>query len=51
MPCFPHRLRVSWSMRVHRLGYYAVRQAVLRRGGNLHDVAWILVTTLLIQGA
>ena len=46
-----HLFRVSWARRVKSLGYYAVRQAVLNRGGDMHDIAWILATTLIIQGA
>lgn len=46
-----HLFRVFWARRVKRLGYVAVRQAMLRRGGDMQDVAWVLVTTLMIQGA
>lgn len=51
MPSLPFRTRVTWAIRVRRLGYYSVRQAILHRGGNLFDVAWILTSTLRIQGA
>lgn len=51
MPALPFRQRVTFAIKVHRLGYYAVRQSILRNGGNLHDIAWVLASTLLIQGA
>lgn len=51
MPSLPHLSRVLFSTRVRRHGYYATRQSILRNGGNMHDVAWVLTTTLRIQGA
>lgn len=46
-----HLDRVQYSCKVRRIGWYATRQSILRHGGSLHDVAWVLVTTLRIQGA
>lgn len=45
-----HQL-ISITSQAHRYGWYATRQSILRRGGTMHDVAWALVTILLIQGA
>lgn len=50
-PLLPFRQRVKIAIKVRRIGYYAARQHLLRQGGNLHDVAWLLTTTLRIQGA
>ena len=46
-----HLTRVRFAIKVHRIGWYATRQSILRHGGTLHDVAWVLVSTLRIQGA
>ena len=51
MPNLPFRQRVQIALKVHRIGYYAARQHLLHLGGNLHDVAWLLATSLTIQGA
>ncbi len=51
MPSLPYLLRVKLALKVKRQGYYATRQQTLRLGGNLHDVAFILANTLIIQGA
>lgn len=48
---FRHLFRVYWARKVNRLGYFAVRQAMLKRGATMDDVVWVLITTLLIQGA
>lgn len=42
---------IRWAARVRTLGYFAVRQAMLKRNATMADVAWVLVTTLMIQGA
>ena len=46
-----HLSRVQYSCKVRRIGWYATRQSILRNGGSLHDVAWVLVSILTIQGA
>lgn len=46
-----HLSRVRYALKVHRIGWYATRQSILKNGGNLHDVAWVLVSILTIQGA
>lgn len=51
MPNLPFRQRGKVALKVKRIGYYAARQHLLRLGGNLHDVAWLLTSTLTIQGA
>lgn len=51
MPNLPFRQRVKIALKVRRIGYYAARQHMLKQGGNLHDVAWMLTTLLRIQGA
>lgn len=51
MPKLSHLQRVKVALKVKRIGYYASRQHLLRLGGNLHDVAWLLATSLTIQGA
>ena len=51
MPALPHLTRVRIACKVQRIGYYAARQHTLSLGGNLHDVAWVLATRLLILGA
>lgn len=45
------RDKVKWAMRVNRLGWFATRQAMFNRGATMADVAWVLVSTLRIQGA
>lgn len=45
-----HSVKVQWSLKARRLGWYATRQAMLKRGASMHDVAWVLVTQLMIQG-
>jgi hypothetical protein len=51
MPNLPFRQRVAIALKVKRIGYYSARQHMLKQGGNLHDVAWLLTSTLTIQGA
>ncbi len=46
-----HLSRVRYALKVRRIGWYATRQSILRNGGSLHDVAWVLVSILTIQGA
>lgn len=46
-----HLTRVRYALKVRSIGWYATRQSILRNGGSLHDVAWVLVSTLIIQGA
>ena len=46
-----HLTRVQFALKVHRIGWYATRQSILRNGGSLHDVAWVLASVLTIQGA
>lgn len=46
-----HLTRVRYALKVHRIGWYATRQSILRHGGTLHDVAWVLASVLTIQGA
>lgn len=46
-----HLDKVLWAAKVRRLGWASVRQAMLKRGAAAADVAWVLVTTLMIQGA
>lgn len=45
------REQVKWAMKSRRIGWYATRQGMLKRGATMHDVAWVLVSVLRIQGA
>lgn len=47
----PHLDRVRYAIKVRRIGWYATRQSILRNGGTLKDVAWVLVSVLYTQGA
>lgn len=49
-PALPHLVRVRASIRARTIGYYATRQSLLKQGGNMADVAWVLISQLLIQG-
>lgn len=46
-----HLAKVQWAIKASRIGWYAARQAMLKHGASLHDVAWVLVSILMIQGA
>ena len=45
----PYQQKVNWACRSLQIGWYATRQAVLRRGGSLLDVAEVLVLSLRLQ--
>lgn len=45
-----HLSRVRYVIQVRRTGWYTTRQAILKGGGSLHDVAWVLASVLIIQG-
>lgn len=42
--------RKEWAGKVRRLGYWMVRQAMVRRGASIADVTWVLVAVLTKQG-
>ena len=46
-----HLFLVRWSIKARRLGWYATRQAMPERGASMQDIAWVLVSQLMIQGA
>lgn len=50
-PSLPHLTRVRLAIKASHIGYYATRQHILKNNGNMADVAWVLVSLLLIQGA
>ena len=45
------RALVKYTIQCHRIGYYATRQAMLKRGASLEDVAKVLTMRLRILGA